>query len=114
MLDAIEKPGIDAGHLCNLFNWYAMPHSYCQCEHTFGRGPAQVPDDILARGLVAGKSFLGGYALKVEVEHADRLLEGFLKGAANTHHLAHGFHARADGLIHALEFLQVPARYFHH
>ena len=40
--------------------------------------------------------------------HAQALLDGFLKGAANGHHFAHRLHAAAQFPVHAPELAQVP------
>ena len=46
--------------------------------------------------------------------HAESLLDYLLKGAADSHHLAHRFHRRANLAAHTMEFTQIPTRDFAH
>ena len=48
------------------------------------------------------------------VEHPQRLLQGFLKRFADGHDFSHRFHAGTQFAVDHVEFVEVPARHFHH
>ncbi len=47
------------------------------------------------------------------IERADALHQRFLEGASDGHHFAHRFHLRAQGVVGAGKFLELPLRNFH-
>src|SRR5712692_10824190 len=114
VLDALQKPGVNASNVRDFIDRDSAAHSERKRKQAFGRGRIEVARDILGYRLAVGKDFLGGDTLKVQVQHANGFLVGFLEGAAYAHHLADRLHARAYGLIGPLEFLQVPARNLDH
>jgi hypothetical protein len=69
-----------------------------------GEGVAHVPDALgtgLAQFLFQDFAVLGLFvhAVHAHFQAAQGLLEGFLEGAADGHHLAHGLHLRGQAVV---------------
>ena len=89
----------------------AEPHGLRDLEDAVGRRAAELgANDVL---VVAGAQSLEGHIIeagKAGLQAAQRLLQAFLEGAADRHHLADGLHRGGERRIGAGEFLEGEAR----
>ena len=104
-----EEPAVDLGQLVDAVHSVTGFQSGGDGEDAHVRRVThQVVQVFALEGLVADES-VGALA-----DHAQTLLDTFLKGAADSHHLTDALHAGTDLAGHALEFIKIPARNLDH
>ena len=104
LLDLDQEPAIDVGQVMHFFQREAL----CECV-------ADVPDTVRPRLAQFFLDLLavGGFfvqSVDPNFEAAQRLLERFLEGAADRHHLAHRLHLRGQMVVGLREFFKREAR----
>ena len=100
LADLIEEPRIDGGEFVELFVRHAGADAVGKEEDAFGAGHG----DFVAKLLDAGARFVE--AVVAGLQTAQGLLQGFLEGAADGHHLAHGLHLRREAVVGGRELLE--------
>ena len=109
-LDLVEEPRIDVRQREHVLDRQAGAERIGDVEHALGTGflelAAQGDQVVLVRQVQAGRiePVLAGF------QPAQRLLQRFLEGAADRHHLADRFHLRGQARIGRREFLEREAR----
>ncbi len=99
--ELVEEPGIDRCHLRDLLD----RESLADCVLNIGQALGMRRDQALRQNL--GFDLLGSDSL-AGVEGTDSLLQRFLEGAADGHHLADGFHLRSERFVGAGKFFKLP------
>ena len=104
MLQLLQEPLVYLGQLMDLVYRITLVHSLRDDK------------DALVGWLAQGGIDIGNLQLLVFYKsvhalpyHTQAFLDSFLKIAANSHYLAHRFHAGAQFLIHTAELREIPA-----
>ena len=106
LLDLLQEPGVDLGHVVNLFDRVAAGESEADVVEAIGRrGDQSLIDQIGIEFLLA--EFLAG------LETADGLRECVLECAADGHDFACTLHCTPNLFRYTWELLQIPAGHFH-
>ena len=109
--DRVDEPRIDPAELMNFLARDAQPQRVGQVVDALAVGQSRA-----ARGrlpIAASCAQPGNAALeapRADLQRAQRLLQRFLEGAADRHHLADRFHLRAEFVDRAAKFLEGEAR----
>ncbi len=109
ILQTIKKPSVNLSEFMYALHRVTL-------EHRLGYGEYALVSRLLQSVLQFGKvTLIVAYkSMHTLPYHAQTLLNSLLKGAADSHHLAHRLHRRAYLAAHAVKFSEVPARYLAH
>ncbi len=110
LADAVEKPWVKFGDGTDVVVAQAMAHGLGDDAHTVGRGLGERFFDCGHIRRAGDVDFVK--ASEACFQRRQRLLHGFVEGAANGHGLAHGFHRGGQQRFGAGEFLEGEARNF--
>ena len=111
IVDAVEVPRIDTADGVDARDIPAAAQGLDHKEDAvLGRGSHGLSELVVTQ-LVGTLLATGANALVAVLQRAHGLAEGFLKGAADRHDLAHGLHARGERGVGALELLEGKARH---
>src|SRR6476660_7081628 len=101
LFELVEEPGIDAGHLVQLFHGHALVQGVADVGETLGmRRDQPLRED--ARLDLLRADFLAGF------ERAYALHQRFLEGAPDGHGFAYGLHLWPQAFVSAGEFFELP------
>ena len=104
MLQALQEPAVNLGKFVDTLHAIALIHSLCDGEDALvGRcfqGRVQVIDMQV---------FVLGETVHALTYHTQAFLDSLFERAADSHHLAHGFHGTAQFAVDAAELAQIPA-----
>ena len=105
LLELMQEPGIDVGHLRELAHAHALRKRVADVLEPLGmRRHQSLGQD--ARLDVAGRRALPG------LQRAHRFQQRLLKGAADRHDFAHGLHLRTERFVCARKLFELPLRNF--
>ena len=111
IVDTVEVPRIDTADSMDARDIPAAAQGLDHKEDAvLGRGCHGLSELVVAQ-LVGALLAAGANALVTVLQRAHGLAEGFLKGTADRHDLAHGLHARGQRGVGALELLEGKARH---
>ena len=111
VVDAVEVPRIDTADGVDARNIPAAAQSLDHKEDAvLGRGCHGLSELLVAQ-FVGTLLATGADTLVTVLQRTHGPAEGLLKGAANRHDLAHGFHARGERGVGTLELLEGKARH---
>ena len=105
LLDLVEEPGIDLGQPVHLFQREAVLERVADVPDALGAGLAE----LLLERLAVARALVE--AVDADFQAAQRLLERFLEGAADRHHLADRLHLRGQAVVRLRELLEREARH---
>ena len=105
LLDLREEPRVDAREAVHLLERQAVLERIADVPDALGTRLAQLALDHLAVGGALVE------AVDADLQAAQRLLQRFLEGAADRHHLAHRLHLRGQAVVRLREFLEREARH---
>ena len=111
-VEPLQKPVVNLRQLMDLLQRVAGLKSAVDGKDALLIGLAQKLVDGGVIQVLLGP--VGHEAALAGVEHPQALLNGFLEGFTDGHHLAHALHGRTNLAVHARELAQVPARQLHH
>ncbi len=103
VLELVEEPLVYLRQVVDLVDGVTLAQGFGDDEDTLVRGFAQSRIDVLDFQLLILHETVHPLPY-----HAQTLLDGFLEGATDGHHLAHRLHAAAQLAIDAAELAQVP------
>ena len=101
----LEEPAVDLGQLMDLVHAITCPEGLRDHEDTTVCRLVKRLVDIGDHQLLVLDE-----AVHALTDHTQALLQRLLESAADSHHLADRFHARAQLAGHAVELAQVPTR----
>ncbi len=107
-LDRPEEPAVDPGQFVHLVDGHAVAQGPCDGEDPHRSRILQLVAQILELIRVRIQP---AYS---DVEHAQRLLDHFGKGAADGHHFADALHLASDARRGSLKLGEIPARQLAH
>jgi hypothetical protein len=104
VLDLRQEPGVDRRLFEDLVQRHADAEGVGHEQDALGAGVADLVDDLVAVGAAFAQAVDAG------LQATQRLLEAFLEGAADGHHLAHALHLRGQVRVGGGELLEREAR----
>jgi hypothetical protein len=105
VLDLDEEPGIDLRQLEGLLQAHAVAEGLAEVPHALGAGIGELLFDDVLVGLDLVEAVDAG------LQPAQGLLQRFLEGAADGHHLAHRLHLGGQAVVGLRELLEGEARH---
>ena len=105
----VEKPTVDFRKFMDFLHAVALNHSLRDDENSFVRRVRKCL--VYVCNLDFAVTHEAVHALSY---HSQTFLDCFLKGAADSHNFAHGFHGTTYFAAHTVEFAKVPTWYFAH
>ena len=119
--DLLQEPGIDFREGKQVVIGQAETHAIRHVPQSLGNWGPQMLAYPLQR-LLPIKPFRNATIqplprrepVQVQLQRANRLVQGLFKGAPNRHHFAHRFHLRREGGIGPSELLEGKARDLHY
>ena len=108
LFNLYQEPAVDVGQVEDAVHGQPRAERIGDVPDTLGAGIFQLTANFGQRFRVVETDF------RVETgsphfQAAQRFLQGFLLGAANRHHFAHGFHLSSQTVVSANEFFEVEA-----